>query len=194
MAWKLPRLLPFVCSALALAGCETNDPCALRQAACLDVTLIGAQDPIYYRDITVSVTSASGAQLVEPQRISELRQTAPAGVQGLVTFRLPDSFNALDDLQPDKVIGDIADPDMKVAKLEELRGKDPRAIRVLVEGTETGGGENAKVRWDSREEEETRLKAAKDDGNTDQWLQERYFRIGKNQYQAAYATLARVMP
>ena len=193
MAWKIRSLVPWACSALTLIACETTDPCALRQAACLDVVLIGAPDPVFYRGLTVTISvAAGGAPLAPPTSIPELRSTAPAGVQGLVTFQLPASFNDLMDIAPDKVVGEIQDTDAKIAKLDELRGKDLRAIRILVEGTESGGGADAKVRWDSKVEEETRLKAAKDDGNTDQWLQLRYFRVGKNKYEAAYATLDRV--
>lgn len=43
-----------------LGGCETDDPCARRQAACVDVVLVGKRDdgaggPIAYRGLTVSV-------------------------------------------------------------------------------------------------------------------------------------------
>ncbi len=43
-----------------LSGCETNDPCALRQAACVDVVLVGEQqdaagNPVDYRNLSVSI-------------------------------------------------------------------------------------------------------------------------------------------
>src|SRR5688572_17468838 len=41
-------------------GCETDDPCARRQAACVDVTLVGRKDdgngnPIAYRGLEVKI-------------------------------------------------------------------------------------------------------------------------------------------
>jgi hypothetical protein len=43
-----------------LSGCETTDPCALREAACVDVVLVGAQtdamgQPIAYQGLSVSI-------------------------------------------------------------------------------------------------------------------------------------------
>jgi hypothetical protein len=43
-----------------LVGCETSDPCALRQAACVEITLVGKRDdgagnPIAYRNLSVQI-------------------------------------------------------------------------------------------------------------------------------------------
>ncbi|MCS6915602.1 MAG: hypothetical protein RMK29_00160 [Myxococcales bacterium] len=198
MAWKLPAAAALLLgSALALAGCESKDPCILRQAACLDIVLIGKQQPVYYRKVTITITAAAmpaGAPLVPVETIEELRATAAAGVQGLVTFRLPDSYNELMDLTPDKVIGELKTDAEKIARLEELRAQDPRALRILIEGTEVDGMQTHPIGWDSREEEELRIKAAREMGNPDPWLRLLYHRVGRNQYLAVYALLQRRTP
>ena len=55
-------------------GCETDDPCALRTAACVDVVLIGKRDdgagnPISYRGLKVSVyaPNRAGMQSAPPE-------------------------------------------------------------------------------------------------------------------------------
>ena len=184
------------------SGCETSDPCALRQAACLDVSLIGNRDdgmgnPIAYRDLTVKVCplppgSATADPLAKCDPAapcgSELAATATpltltafasysANVQGLVTFRLPDSFNALADDPPGPVIDPIDDTDQKILRLKQLRAMDPRAVRIVV----SQAGQTAPV-WDSRCDEDL--------FSRDQWTTLKYYRVGKNEYRAVYASLA----
>lgn len=186
---------------LLLPGCETSDPCALRQAACLDVVLIGNRDdgmgnPIAYRDLSVQVCPASSGAAADP--LAKCDPAAPCGtelaatpmpvsltavatysanVQGLVTFKLPDSFNELPDSPPGPVVDPIDDTDQKIARLKELRSKDPRAVRILV----TQAGQAAPV-WDSRCDEDL--------FSRDQWTMLRYYRVGKNEYRAVYSPLA----
>ena len=185
----------------ALSGCETNDPCALRQAACVDVGLMGQRDdgagnPIAYRDLTVKVCAPDSFTTTgDPQ--AKCNRDAPCGtelastpmplmlqavgsysanVQGLVSFKLPDSFNDLADIQPGMQLEDLRDNASKIARLKELRKTDPRAVRILV----LQAGNNTPV-WDSRCEEDL--------FSADQWLMLKYYRIGKNEYRAVYADL-----
>ena len=196
------RALGAAAPALGLfSGCETNDPCALRQAACLDVVLIGNRDdgmgnPIAYRDLSVKVCPASSGGTADPT--AKCDPAAPCGgelaatpmpvsltavasysanVQGLVTFKLPDSFNALPDTPPGPIVDPIDDTDQKIARLKELRGMDPRAVRILV----TQAGQTTPV-WDSRCDEDL--------FSRDQWTMLRYYRVGKNEYRAVYSPLA----
>jgi hypothetical protein len=182
---------------LLCSACETSDPCILRQAACLDVKLIGNPDPYYYQNVTVRVTDRAGKELVPPVQMAELRATARANTETTVSFQLPDSYNALDDIKPKEAIRGLANDDERIARLEELRDKDPRALRIVVTGTEAGGGPPGMVRWDSKEEEDWRIAAAKMEGNVDPWLHFMYFRVGRNEYvgpdKGVIAYLLRVM-
>lgn len=188
-------------AAVALgSGCETSDPCALRQAACLDVSLIGNRDdgqgnPIAYRDISVKVcplpagsadpmakcdpAAPCGTELASTPMAMTLTAFAPysANVQGLVTFRLPDAFNGLADNPPGPLTDPIDDTDEKILRLKQLRGMDPRAVRIVV----SQAGQTTPV-WDSRCDEDL--------FSRDQWTTLKYYRVGKNEYRAVYASLA----
>lgn len=190
-------------AAVALgSGCETSDPCALRQAACLDVSLIGNHDdgmgnPIVYRDLSVKVcplpagsaaadplakcdpAAPCGTELASTAMPMTLSAFAPysANVQGLVTFRLPDTFNGLADNPPGPITDPIDDTDQKILRLKQLRGMDPRSVRIVV----TQAGQTAPV-WDSRCDEDL--------FSRDQWTTLKYYRVGKNEYRAVYASLA----
>lgn len=174
-------------ASLLSVGCETSDPCPNQQAACFDLTLIGSNAPadLHYTSVSVKVSAPSGD--LASQMIMDLTETAPAGVQGLLTFHLPDSFNALPDISPKDVIDAIPSDSDKVAKLKELRTTDPRRLHIVVSGTEMHGTMVAgMVHWDSVEEEDKRIKAAENPDPTmrdpSEWLNRLYFRVGKNQY------------
>jgi hypothetical protein len=184
------------------SGCETDDPCALRQAACLDIVLIGNRDdgkgnPIAYRDLSVQAC-APNPDPVSRDPLAKCDPMAPCGtvlgatatpltltavaaysanVQGLVTFKLPDSFNARPDNPPGPQVDAISDPVAKIAMLKQLRGMDPRTVRILV----TQAGQTAPV-WDSRCDEDL--------FSRDQWTMLKYYRVGNNEYRAIYAPLA----
>jgi len=201
---------------LGLAGCETDDPCARRTAACIDVVLIGKKDdgrgnPIAYRGLTVKVYAPNPGRTPEPDDKfcegqpdltkaqpygtelgpagTELAASAPLeltaaasyspNIQGMVTFKLPDSFNNLPDDEPDPIIDALSTTKEKVAKLRELRDKDPRSVRIII----TQPGQQKSV-WDSRCDE------ALFDTNPDQWLMWKYYRVGKNEYRGVFAPLA----
>ena len=60
LSWRRTSWLLVTAASVALPACETDDPCALRQEACVDVVLIGKKDdgagnPIAYRDLKVSI-------------------------------------------------------------------------------------------------------------------------------------------
>lgn len=162
----------------SLGGCESNDPCVLRQAACLDVTLMGKKDPVFYRNLTIRVTDGKGAELGTASK-AEVRATAAAATQDTVKFVLPDGFNALMDSPPAEAIEKLATDADKIARLKELRLTDPRAIIVNVEGTEVSGADMAQVKWNSKDDEAC--------FSDEQWLMQRYYRVGKNESRAAYA-------
>lgn len=215
LRWTQRALLfvgPVVSLLPALSGCETNDPCALRQAACLDVVLVGKHDdgqgnPIAYRDLTVKVCASNPASSMvnasaacnppNPPTMTMCDQAVPCGdalaqspmpftltavgsysanVQGVVTFQLPDSFNARTDTPPGPLLDSCPDTDSKINRLKELRGLDPRAVRIQV----LQAGQTAPV-WDSRCDEYL--------FSPDQWTMLNYYRVGKNEYRAVYATL-----
>ncbi|MFO0576550.1 MAG: hypothetical protein U1A78_21300 [Polyangia bacterium] len=181
---------------LFTTGCESEDPCVRRTAACIDVTLIGRRDdgmgnPAVYRDLSVKVCApnpgssgakcgddACGTELVRTSEPLTLMPVAPYSnnTQGKISFRLPDSFNELPDLflTDDGQRSDLAQeidalsaPERK-ARLLSLRDSDPRAIRVLV--TQSGAPKPA---WDSRCEEDL--------FSDDEWAMLRYHRVGKNE-------------
>ncbi len=174
--------LGLLASCLVVAGCETSDPCPKNEASCFGLTLIGGTKPddLHYTNVSIKVSGASG-DLVS-QSVADLTRTADAGVQGLLTFQLPDSFSGLPDDHPPKDVIDAipADSD-KVAKLIELRKTDPRRITIAVDGTEMHGAmEAGKVHWDSTAEENKRIMAAATEPS--EWLNLLYFRVGKDQY------------
>jgi hypothetical protein len=178
------------------AGCESNDPCVRRNAACVDVTLIGRKDdgmgnPAIYRNLEVKVCAPSpdnpGAMCgdltcgTELSRTSEPLTLSPsepylANTQGKVSFQLPDSFNDRPDLYqtdtnertPLAIEIDELDAAERKMRLLELRKTDPRAIRILV--TQPGASKPA---WDSRCEEDL--------FSDDEWAMLKYYRVGKNQ-------------
>lgn len=184
----------------SLSGCETSDPCVLRQAACLDVSLIGEKTdslgaPIAYRDVAVRVCSGpknasldcaegqTAAGCTEQWAQSDaLTLTAvasySANVQGLVSFQLPASFNDLADDPPNAV--DNLDPTARVARLKTLRDQDPRAVRIFVTQNQ---GSAAQVVWDSR--------CAENLFSQDQWSKLKYYRVGKNDYVPVFASMKR---
>lgn len=192
----LGMLVPLLVPLLLAAGCESEDPCVRRTAACVEVTLIGRRDdgmgnPAVYRDLSVKVCgsapSSSGAkcgddicgtQLAGTTEPLTLMPVAPYSnnTQGKISFKLPDSFNQLPDLfQTDD--GQRSDLALEIdqlsaaerkARMLALRDTDPRAIRVLV--TQSGASKPA---WDSRCEEDL--------FSDDEWAMLRYHRVGKNE-------------
>lgn len=182
----------------ALASCETSDPCVLRQAACLDVSLIGNKSdatgaPIAYRDVSIKVCSGAAnaslpclegqvAQGCTAELASSPSQTLSAvaaysaNVQGLVSFQLPSGFNDQVDHPPTEV--DNMDAGARQARLKVLRDQDPRAVRILVTQTQARG---TVVAWDSRCEE--------DRFSDDEWAKLKYYRVAKNEYLPVFALL-----
>jgi hypothetical protein len=190
-----------------LAGCETDDPCARHEAACVDVVLVGKRDdgnggPIAYRGLSVKVFAPNvpasqsppgdkceamhmyGSELgpvgtlLGETAVPDLLAAAsysPA-VQGKLTFQLPDSFNQLPDSPPEDVVDSLPTDDDKLQKLAELRGKDPRALRIII--TQSGQQKSA---WDSRCDEAL--------FSSDEWLMKKYYRVGQNKYVSVLAFL-----
>jgi hypothetical protein len=195
---------PTLAGALLGAGCESNDPCVRRTAACVEVMLIGRKDdgsgtPAVYRDVSVKVCAPNpgmpdamcgdqscGTELASTSEPLTLRPAEPylANTQGKVSFQLPGSFNDLPDLyqtddgQRTELALEIDDlpADERKARLLELRKTDPRAIRILV--TQPGASKPA---WDSRCEEGL--------FSDDEWAMLKYYRVGKNQALAVPAPL-----
>lgn len=171
-----PGLLLVLNLGLWTAGCETGDPCVLRQTACMEVHLLGDHADLgktLYKDIKVTVTSgkAGNNAMLASAQVPELKATAQANVEGMVHLQMPDSFNALPDMPWQPQIDNIADPMAKVAKLKMLRDTDPRAVHVTVSGTNTDT--NKPVAWDSRIDEDLCFSA-------DLWLMHGYYRVGKD--------------
>lgn len=199
------------CTLPLVTGCETDDPCARRQAACVEVTLVGKKDdgngnPIAYRGLEVKIfapnmsgpqtavddkcdsgrvfgseSAPSGSMLAAtPLPDLTLRESFSAAIQTKLSFQLPDSFNAIDDVPPADIIDPIPVNADKIAKLKELRDSDPRAIRMIV--TQSG---QPKTAWDSR----------CDEGmfSEDEWLMKQYYRVGKNKFIVTIANLEGAM-
>ena len=185
-----------------LGGCETTDPCALRTAACMDVVLIGNHDdgmgnPIAYRGLTVKACAPNpgspatdpaakcdpaapcGTELASTPMPVTLTAVAPysANLQGLVTFQFPDSFNDRVDTPPGTVVDAIDDTKAKITMLKQLRGTDPRTVRIII----TQEGQTTPV-WDSRCDEDL--------FSNDQWTMLKYYRVGKNEYRSVYAPIS----
>ena len=181
------------------SGCETSDPCTLRQAACVDVSLIGKRTdamgaPIAYRDLSVQVCSGPAAaaapcsegqpppscgnelaRTMSPQTLTAIAAYS-ANVQGLVSFQLPSSFNEQIDEPPLEV--DSLDAVARKARLLMLRDRDPRAVRILITQPQSSG---ALTVWDSRCEEDL--------FSDDEWSKLKYYRVGKNEYRSVFAPL-----
>ena len=183
----------------ATVGCETSDPCVLRQAACVDVSLIGKKSdamgaPIAYRDLSVKVCegralagTACSEGMAPPSCTGELAGTSEpttltavaaysANVQGLVSFQLPTAFNERTDTPPTEV--DALDAASRKTRLLALRDSDPRAVRILVTQPQ---GNGAITVWDSRCEEDL--------FSDDEWSKLKYYRVGKNEYRSVFAPL-----
>ena len=181
------------------SGCETNDPCILRQAACVDVSLIGKKTdatgaPIEYHDLSVKVCSGPSVAsapcsegMAPPSCGSELASTMSpqtltavasysANVQGLVSFQLPSSCNSEVDDPPTEV--DSLDAAARKARLLMLRDRDPRAVRIFVTQPQSSGPITV---WDSRCEEDL--------FSADEWSKLKYYRVGKNEYRSVFAPL-----
>lgn len=200
-----------ICTLPLVSGCETDDPCARRQAACVEVTLVGKKDdgsgnPIAYRGLEVKIFAPnmsgpqtgvvdkcdsgqvfgsellpSGAMLAAtPIPDLTLREQFSPAIQTKLSFQLPDSFNALDDVPPSDVIDPIPDTADKITKLKELRDSDPRAIRMIV--TQSGQPKSA---WDSRCDEAM--------FSEDEWMMKQYYRVGKNKFVVTIAPIAGAM-
>ncbi len=192
-------ILVGIVSLWGASGCETNDPCILRQAACVDVSLIGKKTdamggPIAYRDLSVKVCSGPGMSntacsegQAAPACVGELASTAEpqtltavaaysANVQGLVNFQLPTAFNDQEDQPPTEV--DSLDAAARKARLLMLRNTDPRAVRIVVTQPQ---GTGAVTVWDSRCEEDL--------FSDDEWSKLKYYRVGKNEYRSVFAPL-----
>src|SRR5262245_54511905 len=91
--------LPLVVLLLAGPGCETDDPCARRTAACVEVTLVGKRDdgagnPIAYRGLEVKIfaPNLSGPQsgVMDKCDTNHLygSETGPVG-QNLASVQVP---------------------------------------------------------------------------------------------------------
>lgn len=206
-----PRISAIGFLALGLAsalapGCESTDPCARREAACIEVTLSGKRDdgngnPVAYRGLNVQVfaPNANGPSQTMDQCVPKHLYGADLGpvgtllassmvpdllpsasytpaVQGKIAFQLPDSFNALDDQQPADIVDEIPSQSDKIAKLKELRDTDPRAVRIII--TQSGQMSSA---WDSR--------CYEDVFSADQWTMQKYYRVGKNEDRGIQADL-----
>ena len=199
----------FVALGLASAlapGCESTDPCARREAACIEITLTGKGNDgngnqVAYRGLNVQVFAPNAAgpsqsvdqcvakhlygadlgpvgTLLASSMVPDLVPSAmySPAVQGKSAFQLPDSLNALDDRQPADIVDDIPGQADKIAKLKELRDTDPRAVRIII--TQSGQTNSA---WDSR--------CYEDVFSADQWTMQKYYRVGKNEDRGIQADL-----
>lgn len=192
---------------LLTTGCESNDPCVRRTAACIEVTLIGRRDdgmgnPAVYRDLSVKVCApnpqsagASGAkcgddvcgtELVRTSEPLTLMPVAPYSnnTQGKISFKLPDSFNELPDIfQTDD--GQRSDLALEIdglsaadRKARLLALRDSDPRAIRVLVTQSGASKPA---WDSRCEEDL--------FSDDEWAMLRYHRVGKNESRPIMAPL-----
>jgi len=205
-----------VAASLGWSACETDDPCARREAACVDVVLIGKKDdgagnPIAYRGLKVSIYAPNWPRpaAAPPEDKCEVAMVSgkpvrrvfgsdvgPAGtalatadvpeltrresysptIQAKLTFKLPPEFNDVTDTDLDETLFKYPDDDARITGLKMLRDSDPRALRILV--TQSGQSVSA---WDSR----------CDEGlfSSGEWLMKHYYRVGRNQHAAVFATL-----
>jgi hypothetical protein len=186
--------LPLVLS----TGCETNDPCARRQAACVDVTLVGKRDdgngnPIAYRGLEVKIfaPNMSGPQsgVMDKCDTGHLYGTemGPVGTS-LATMQVPDltapdyyspavqgkiSFQLPDDFNGllDSPPADIVDPITDPGeKIMKLQElRDSDRRAVRIIITQAGQPKSA---WDSRCDEAL--------FSDDEWTMKGYYRVGMN--------------
>lgn len=196
-------LLATVAAALALplvSGCESDDPCARRQAACVEVTLVGKKDdgngnPIAYRGLEVKIfapnMSSPQTGVVDKCDSGHVygSEMAPSGSM-LAATPIPDltlrdtfspaiqtklSFQLPDSFNAldDAVPADIIDPIPDNAdKITKLKElRDSDPRAIRMIVTQSGQTKSA---WDSRCDEER--------FSEDEWMMKQYYRVGKNKF------------
>jgi len=192
---------------LALAGCESEDPCARRQAACIDLTLIGRRDDgnggaIAYRGLSVSIyapnlTGPSRNQpdkceaehvygselgpvgtLLASQEVPELKLLEPYAAA--VQAKLLFQLSDSFNQVPDMPPSDVIDPlPNEDAKIAALKTlRDEDPRAVRILVLQSG---QEKSVWDSRCDENLYSK--------DEWLMKKHYRVGANEAISRLAVL-----
>lgn len=207
-------VLGFLCA--GLPACETDDPCARREAACLDVVLIGKKDdgagnPVVYRGLQVSVfapnMSSTGGN--PPADKCEITATGGKMVRRVFGSELgPVGMNLATTQVPELSRRESYSPTIQGKLTFQL----PAEFNALADRDL----DDELLRFSSDEERVTGLKDLRDrdprairilitqagqtktawdsrceEGvfSSSEWLIKRYYRVGRNQHVAAFAAL-----
>lgn len=209
MATKLGTvsLLALGFAAALGSGCETDDPCARREAACIEVTLTGKRDDgngnqVAYRNLSVQIfaPNLNGAStMVDDKCVDDHLYGAERGPVGtvLASVMLPEllpaapyspavqgkvAFQLPDSFNQieDRQPADIVDPITNVdEKIARLKElRDGDPRAVRIIITQTDQMNSA---WDSRCFENV--------FSDDLWTMQKYYRVGRNENRGVQADL-----
>lgn len=220
------RFRPWAAVALGLAGlglsaCETDDPCARREAACLDVVLIGKKDdgagnPIAYRGLQVSVyapnaggatgntlpdkceITVNGSKMVRRVYGSEM---GPVGMT-LVSTQVPEltrreayspTIQGKLTFQLPAEFNGLADRDLDDTLIQY--GSDDERIAALKDLRDRDP-RAIRILITQSGQSKTAWDSRCEEGvySSSEWLIKRYFRVGRNQHLAAFAPLDGATP
>lgn len=199
-----------------LPGCETDDPCARREAACLDVVLIGKKDdgagnPVVYRGLQVSVfapnvsnqtgnppadkceITATGGKMVRRVFGSEL---GPVGMT-LATTQVPEltrkesyspTIQGKLTFQLPAEFNALADRDLDDVLLQY--SSDDERVAGLKELRDRDP-RAIRILITQAGQTKTAWDSRCEEGvfSSGEWLIKRYYRVGQNQHVAAFAVL-----
>lgn len=196
-----------------LCGCETNDPCALRQAACIDVLLIGKHDdgtfgPIAYRGLSVQVFApnmpapaqsgmdkcALNMTTQQPHLYgSELGPVGTALVTAPVPeFKLKADYSAV---AQSKVSFQLPDsfnqlPDEKPADIiDELTDDKAKVAKLKELRNQDPRAVRIIVTQEGKSLSAWDSRCDEAQFSTAEWTMKRYYRVGHNEYVNAFALL-----
>lgn len=206
---------------LGLPACETDDPCARREAACLDVVLIGKKDdgagnPVVYRGLKVTIYAPNGATPTagEPEDSCEITLSGGKMVRRVYGRELGPVGKALASL-------DVPDLSRKEAYSPTIQAKLTFKLPAEFNALDDTNLDDKLLEYSSDEARISGLKALRDRdprairilvtqaGQTktawdsrceegvysaSEWLMKRYFRVGSNQHAGAFAPLDGASP
>lgn len=205
---------------LGLPACETDDPCARREAACLDVVLIGKKDdgagnPIAYRGLQVSIYAPNMANptgtppedkcetaVVDGKMVRRVfgSETGPVGTT-LASAPVPDltrkesyspTIQGKLTFQLPAEFNALADRDLDDVLLQY--GSDDERIAALKELRDRDP-RAIRILITQTGQGKTAWDSRCEEGvySSSEWLIKRYFRVGRNQHLAAFAPLQGAM-
>lgn len=203
-------------ASLGLAACETDDPCARREAACVDVVLIGKKDdgagnPVAYRGLKVSIFAANWPRpaATPPEDKCEITmvsgkpvrrvfgsEVGPIGTT-LATGDVPEltrresyspTIQAKLTFMLPAEFNALADTDLDDALFNE---PDDSARIARLKTLRDSDPRGLRILITQSGQSKTAWDSRCEEGvfSTSEWLMKRYYRAGRNQHAAVFAPL-----